>query len=65
MKKITTLVILMILPLILSFTATEMQNFQGKAYYFSKSTMELGSWGARMSEAQKKQIKARLKNRAE
>ncbi|MGA0415858.1 MAG: GLPGLI family protein [Flavobacteriaceae bacterium] len=65
MKKITTLVILMILPLILSFTATEMQNFQGKAYYFSKSTMELGSWGARMSEAQKKQIKARLKNRLE
>jgi GLPGLI family protein len=27
--------------------------------------MELGSWGARMSEAQKKQIQARLKNRLE
>ena len=27
--------------------------------------MELGRWGARMSEAQKKQIAARLKNRLE
>ena len=32
------------------------QDFQGKAYYFSKSTMELGSFGATMSEAQKKKI---------
>ncbi len=41
------------------------QKFQGKAYYFSKSKMELGNWGARMSEAQKKQIQNRLKNRLE
>lgn len=41
------------------------QEFQGKAYYFSKSKMELGSWGARMSEAQKKGVAARLKNRLE
>ena len=41
------------------------EEFQGKAYYFSKSTMELGDWGARMSEAQKKQVYARLKNRLE
>lgn len=41
------------------------QDFQGKAYYFSKSTMDLGNWGARFSEAQKKQIMARLKNRLE
>ena len=41
------------------------QDFQGKAYYFSKSTMELGSFGARMSEAQKKQIQENLKNRLE
>lgn len=40
-------------------------DFQGKAYYFSKTKMELGSWGARMSEAQKKQTAARLKNRLE
>lgn len=30
------------------------QKFQGKAVYMSKSKMELGNWGARMSEAQKK-----------
>ena len=41
------------------------QDFQGKAMYMSKSKMDLGSWGARMSEAQKKQIKDRLKNRLE
>ena len=41
------------------------QDFQGQAFYFAKAKMELGSWGARMSEAQKKQIQARLKNRLE
>ncbi|RZP17480.1 MAG: GLPGLI family protein [Flavobacteriales bacterium] len=41
------------------------QEFQGKAYYFSKSTMQLGKFGATMNEAQKKQIKERLKNRLE
>lgn len=41
------------------------QEFQGQAFYFSKSTMDLGSWGARMSEAQKKQVQVRLKNRLE
>lgn len=41
------------------------QEFQGKAYYYSKSTMDLGRWGARFSEAQKKQIMARMKNRLE
>lgn len=41
------------------------QDFQGEAYYFSKSTMDLGNWGARFSEAQKKQIMARLKSRLE
>ena len=44
---------------------TSTQDFQGKAYYFSQSKMELGNWGARMSEAQKKQMKNRLKNRLE
>jgi len=41
------------------------QEFQGKAYYFSKSTMDLGRWGARLSEAQKKQVMARMKDRLE
>ena len=41
------------------------QEFQGQAYYYSKTKMELGRWGARMSEAQKKDVAARLKNRLE
>ncbi|MDP5230251.1 MAG: GLPGLI family protein [Cellulophaga sp.] len=41
------------------------QEFQGEATYISKSSMDLGSWGARMSEAQKKQVQERLKNRLE
>ena len=41
------------------------QDFYGKAVYQTKTKMELGNWGARMSEAQKKQIAARLKNRLE
>ncbi|WP_223034799.1 GLPGLI family protein [Hanstruepera marina] len=41
------------------------QDFQGQAYYFSKSTLDLGRWGSRLSEAQKKQVQERLKNRLE
>jgi GLPGLI family protein len=41
------------------------QDFQGKAYYFTKSKMDLGSWGARLSEQQKKQIAERMRNRLE
>ena len=41
------------------------QEFQAKAYYFSKSKMDLGKWGARLSEAQKKNVEARMKNRLE
>ena len=33
-----------------------LQQFQAKAYYFSKSKMDLGKWGARLSEAQKKEV---------
>lgn len=54
---------------ILFFTSSSFKvsppGFQGKAYYFSKSSMELGNWGARLSEAQKKQIAEQLKNRLE
>ncbi|WP_430412078.1 GLPGLI family protein [Kordia sp.] len=49
---------------LLSFKSNT-QEFQGKAYYYSKSKMELGKWGARLSEAQKKDVAARLKNRLE
>ena len=41
------------------------QDFEGQAFYFSKSSMDLGAWGARMSEAEKKQTQERLKNRLE
>lgn len=43
----------------------DVQEFKGQAFYFSKSKMDLGTWGARMSEEQKKQIQSRLKNRLE
>ena len=46
-------------------TPNNSNDFQGKAIYVSKSTMDLGNWGARLSEAQKKQVMARLKNRLE
>jgi GLPGLI family protein len=41
------------------------QEFQGQAFYFSKTKMNLGRWGARMSEAQKKQMEARMKSQLE
>jgi len=67
-KKIDMKIIVVFVAcsILFQFTGPEpTQDFQGKAYYFSKSSLELGTWGARMSEAQKKQIKARLKNRLE
>ena len=54
--------------MILVFNSDKKQDpkdFQGKAYYMSKSSLDLGNWGARMSEEQKKQVKDRLKNRLE
>lgn len=48
-----------------SITSFNADEFQGQAFYMSKSKMELGRWGARLSEAQKKQVEARLKNRLE
>lgn len=50
--------------LLLSFNLNA-QEFQGQATYISKSSLDLGRWGARMSEEQKKQVKDRLKNRLE
>ncbi|MGF1556177.1 GLPGLI family protein [Paucihalobacter sp.] len=41
------------------------QDFQGQAIYLSKSRLELGNWGANMTEIQKKQVEERLKNRLE
>jgi len=64
MKAILSKITLLSFVLLLS-VSPDMQEFQGQAHYFSKSKMELGSWGARMSEAQKKQVAERLKNRLE
>ena len=37
------------------------QDFQGKAYYVSKTNLDMDSWGGRqMSEVQKKQIMERM-----
>jgi GLPGLI family protein len=58
--KIALVVLVLYIP-----SEINAQKFQGQATYMSKSKMELGSWGARMSEGQKKQVAARLKNRLE
>ncbi|WP_026753991.1 GLPGLI family protein [Sediminibacter sp. Hel_I_10] len=44
-------------------TNLQKNDFQGQASYMSKSSLDLGRWGDRLSEEQKKQVKARLKNR--
>lgn len=62
----STFVKLIIFALFLNISyVSQAQNFQGKAFYFQKSKMNLGKWGARLSEAQKKATAARLKNRLE
>lgn len=63
-KTVSLLLTAVLLISLFSFKP-EPKEFQGRAIYFAKSKMELGRWGERMSEAQKKQIKARLKNRLE
>jgi len=64
MKNTLSLLTFVLLIFLLPLNVVS-QDFQGKAFYFSKSTMDLGNFGARMSEAQKKQIQAGLKNRLE
>ena len=61
----STLIIILFFFFSFSQSSIHAQDFQGKAYYFAKSTMDLGRWGARLSEAQKKQIMERMKNRLE
>lgn len=54
-----------ILCFILLFTiSVDAQDFQGKAYYFSKTTMDMSRFGRgrQMSEQQKKQMEARMKS---
>ena len=63
--KIKIIKFLVLCLLLSCYSLSSGQDFQGKAYYFSKTPMDLGRWGATMSQEQKKQIAARLKNRLE
>jgi len=55
-------VVLILFTLVFA-TNIKAQDFQGQAYYFSKTTMDMSRWdrGGKMSEAQKKQMEARMK----
>ncbi|MFK8058803.1 MAG: GLPGLI family protein [Polaribacter sp.] len=64
MKPIFSKIFLFSTLLLISLNSNA-QNFNGKAIYKSKAKMELGNWGARLSEGEKKQVAARLKNRLE
>ena len=52
-----------IFTLLISSAFVFAQDFQGKAYYFSKTSPDMDSWGGQqMSEAQKKQIAERMRS---
>jgi len=56
---------ILILIALFSFNFLYPQDFQGKAYYKSKTSFDLGPWGSTMSTEQKNQMKARMKNMLE
>ncbi|WP_040248152.1 GLPGLI family protein [Psychroserpens mesophilus] len=64
METVASKIGLFVVALLLSLHV-QAQEFQGQATYISKSTLDLGNWGKRLSEAQKKQVMANLKNRLE
>ncbi|WP_299669911.1 GLPGLI family protein [uncultured Polaribacter sp.] len=51
-----------ILLAFISITTFAQKNFQGKAVYMSKTTMDMSRFGDQMSEQRKKEIMARMKN---
>lgn len=54
------------LLMLLTVTLSAQKDFQGQAYYFSKTTMDMDNFGGRqMSEQQKKQIADRMKGMLE
>ena len=66
LKVITSLVLVFGFFVFSSFIEKQKGlEFQAKAYYFPKSKMDLGKWGARLSEAQNKNVEARMKTRLE
>ncbi len=63
MKKIIFKTTLLLVTFCISSTSFAQQDFQGKAYYQSKTTMDLDDFGGReMSPERKKQIEARMKS---
>ena len=70
MKSIILKISVLIFTLITASNANDgeiinVQDFQGQAVYMSKTKMDLGDWGKGRSEAEIKQIAARMKNRLE
>ena len=62
MKSSSIKLIVSCLALLLSLNSFA-QEFQGKAYYFSKTSVDMGNFGGRqMSEDRKKQIADRMKS---
>ena len=63
MQKFTTIILILAFAFI-GATKVEAQDFQGKAYYFSKTTMDMSRFGRgrQMNEQEKKQMEDRLKS---
>ena len=57
MKLLFTFLLAMV-----TVTTFAQKDFQGKATYMSKTTMDMNRFGEKMSEQQKKQMMARFKN---
>jgi GLPGLI family protein len=61
--KAPLLKLVTIIVVVLSSTISFAQEFQGKAYYQTKTTMDLDQWGGReMSPEQKKRMEERMKS---
>ncbi|WP_299228329.1 GLPGLI family protein [uncultured Psychroserpens sp.] len=63
MKTVITNYTILILALLLSVNLSNAQDFQGKAYYASKTTMDMSRFtgGRQMTEQQKKDMKERMR----
>lgn len=64
MKLLRTIIFFSASVMLCFFTQeAKAQDFQGKAIYQTKTTMDMGNWGGReMNEQQRKQIMERMKN---
>lgn len=63
MRLFPTRLLIASLILMMPLFMMAQQDFQGKAYYQTKTTMDLDNWGrGQMSEQQKKQIMERMKS---